>query len=322
MFDDGTLVNGTKEFSRFFTFILSLIKAHVKINKALDILKLDKLPFSKDTIEEAYKRRAKALHPDIGGSEEAFKELQQAYNTALNALVIASNVSNVTPEELALKKKRDVMREAMLKKRAQEDYLRNVQATKWIKRILFSLICLIVFFLIKPWVNSFIVERNPEERMATVVYTDRTDKFFVNWQFEGETYKKMFKGRFVEGKWLISDAGMPVMLGNNYIVRFNASNPKFAVLKDKFISPETAEVYYNIVRHSIADKLGLSLEDPAVICMYWSILDRFGVDGLAHVLFSKTPFLKNWYHNENTYKGLVASEEYQNLYRSCLVQAE
>ena len=51
----------------------------------------------------------------------------------------------------------------------------------------------------KPRVNSFIVERNPEERMATVVYTDRTDKFFVNWQFEGESYKKMFKGRFVEG---------------------------------------------------------------------------------------------------------------------------
>ncbi len=88
MFDDGTLVNNTKEFSRFFTFILSLLKAHVKINKALDILKLDKLPFSKDTIEEAYKRRAKALHPDIGGSEEAFKELQQAYDTVLKALVI------------------------------------------------------------------------------------------------------------------------------------------------------------------------------------------------------------------------------------------
>ena len=71
---------------------------------------------------------------------------------------------------------------------------------------------------------------------------------------------------------------MPVLLGkeNNYIVRFNAFNPKFAVLKDEFISPETAEVYYNIVRHSMAEKLGLSLENPAVICMYWSILDRFG----------------------------------------------
>ena len=47
-------MNGTKEFSPFFTFIPSLIKAHVKINKALDILKLDKLPFSKETIDEAY----------------------------------------------------------------------------------------------------------------------------------------------------------------------------------------------------------------------------------------------------------------------------
>ena len=106
MLDNGTLANGTKEFTRFFTFILSLIKAHVKINKALDILKLDKLPFSKDTIEEAYKRRAKALHPDIGGSEEAFKELQQAYDTALKALVIASNMSKTNPEELALKKEK------------------------------------------------------------------------------------------------------------------------------------------------------------------------------------------------------------------------
>ena len=308
--------------SVYLLLTFNLVKVIVKLNKALDILKLEKLPFSKDSIEEAYKRRAKKLHPDIGGSEEDFQELQQAHETVLKALVLASKKSRITPEEIALRKKRDAMREAMLKKRAKEDHKRNVQATMWIKRILIALIGLILFILIKPCINSIMVERNPEERMATVVYTDRTDKFIVEWQFDGKAYKKMFKGRFVEGKWLISDAGMPVLLGNDYIVRFNTSNPNFALLKDKFISPETAEVYYNIVRHSIAEKLNLSLEDPAVICMYWSTLDRFGVDGLAHILFSKTPFLKNWYHNENTYGGLVASKEFQNLYRSCLVQAE
>ena len=36
------------------------------------------------------------------------------------------------------------------------------------------------------------------------------------------------------------------------------------------------------MRHPLSNHLGISVEDPAVVCLYWSLLDRFG-SGLAHV---------------------------------------
>ena len=292
----------------------------MKINKALEILNLEKLPASKDDIEAAYKLRAKKLHPDVGGSEEAFQELSEAYEIALKALKVVFKAVEKDPREEALKRKRDAMREEMLKRRAVEDHRRNVQATKGIYAILGVLGMILLIIFIKPRFNAFMVERNPIEQMGTVTYSDRTDKFMVTWNWDGTDYEKTFKGRFVDAKWLVADAGMPVILGNQYIVRFNANRPNFAVLKDEFISPETAEVFFNIVRHPLAIHLGISVEDPAVVCLYWSLLDRFGVDGLAHVLFSTTPFRKNWYHNEGTFQGLIESEDYKKMYRSCLVR--
>ena len=50
----------------------------MKIKQALEILRLEKLPVSKEEIDTAYKVRAKELHPDVGGSEEAFQSLTEA----------------------------------------------------------------------------------------------------------------------------------------------------------------------------------------------------------------------------------------------------
>ena len=294
----------------------------MKIKQALEILQLEKLPVSKEEIDTAYKVRAKELHPDVGGSEEAFQSLTEAYELALRGLDVVLDAAKVDPAEEVLKKKRAAMREEMLKRRAVEDHQRNVQATKWIYSILTVIGIAVLVIFVKPYINTFMVERNPIEQMGTVTYSDRTDKFTVKWNWDGTNYEKTFKGRLVDAKWLVADAGMPVILGNQYIVRFNANRPNFAVLKDEYISPETAEVYFNIVRHPLAEHLGISVEDPSVVCLYWSILDRFGVDGLGHILFSHTPFRKNWYHNEGTFQGLVESEAYKKMYRSCLVRPE
>ena len=292
----------------------------MNITIALELLHLEKLPISKEKIDEAYKKRAKKLHPDVGGTEEGFKELQHAHVFAIKALELVYESKKVNPAEDALKKKRARMREEMLKKRAVEDHKRNVQATRGIIIVVsFIGLILLVSFLL-PIINRVVVERNPIEQMATVVYSDRTDKFLVQWNWDGVDYQKSFTGRFVEGRWLVSESGMPVIIGNQYVIRFNANHPSFALLKDEFISPTTAEVYFNIIRHPLSTCLNLPIEDSHVVCMYWGILDQFGVDGLADILFYNTPFRKNWYHNEGAYEELINSEEYQNLYRSCLIQ--
>ena len=90
----------------------------MKIKQALEILQLKKLPVSKEEIDTAYKVRAKELHPDVGGSEEAFQSLTEAYELALRGLDVVLDAVKIDPVEEALKKKRAAMREEMLKRRA------------------------------------------------------------------------------------------------------------------------------------------------------------------------------------------------------------
>ena len=44
----------------------------------IDILELER-PFTVDQLEKAFKKRARQLHPDHGGTKEQFQELNTAY---------------------------------------------------------------------------------------------------------------------------------------------------------------------------------------------------------------------------------------------------
>jgi hypothetical protein len=52
----------------------------------LEVLGFDKAPTSRAQVEERYRELAKERHPDVGGSEDAFKELGQAKDDALHDL--------------------------------------------------------------------------------------------------------------------------------------------------------------------------------------------------------------------------------------------
>lgn len=56
-----------------------------KIKKALQVLGFEGIVnVEKTRLKQAYKKRSKEVHPDVeGGSHEAFKELQEAYELVL-----------------------------------------------------------------------------------------------------------------------------------------------------------------------------------------------------------------------------------------------
>lgn len=295
----------------------------MKIEEALLVLGLDKIPVSQEEITGVYRDLAKTKHPDAGGSESEFKELQEATELVRAALdLVLNSAEQLSEQEQVVRDKRAKMREEMLKRRAVEDRKRNIQAT-WGIGIISTIVALFVMgYAVYPSLVEWIVSRDQQEEMAEVVYTDHTDVFDIEWTYEGTTFKESVSGRLIDGRWLVGEAGMPILKGAKFIVAFNAKNPKYFILKDQYIHPETAEVYYAIMKHPISVLLDVRVGDPAIVCAYWNILDRFGVDGLAHILFGDLPLRKNWSHNERTYESLVEGEEFQNLMRSCLPELQ
>jgi hypothetical protein len=56
------------------------------IDSILSVLGLEKLPNSEKEIKTAYRKQAKLHHPDIGGDANKFREVQMAYESAINLL--------------------------------------------------------------------------------------------------------------------------------------------------------------------------------------------------------------------------------------------
>lgn len=72
-----------------------------KIKKALRIIGFEGVvTVDKTKLKQAYKKRSKEVHPDVeGGSHEAFKELQEAYELVL-AHGLGQTIDLVTREVL------------------------------------------------------------------------------------------------------------------------------------------------------------------------------------------------------------------------------
>ena len=104
----------------------------MKLERALSIIGLDRLPKDEAELNAVYRELAKKLHPDAGGSEAAFQELGEAVVYLKRALLLLNQrVQTKARTEDALARKRAILREQMLRRRAEEDRLRNQQAQKW-----------------------------------------------------------------------------------------------------------------------------------------------------------------------------------------------
>lgn len=292
----------------------------MKLEKALAILGMDRLPQDEAELNAVYRDLAKKLHPDAGGSEEAFQELGEAVDYLKRALLLLNQrVQTKTRTEDALAQKRAILREQMLRRRAEEDRIRNQQATRWIIGLVVVMAIVGIWFLLQPRINRWMIERNRTETMAKVVRLDNERTYTIAWEFNGQVYEKDINGRFIDGAWIVGPAGMPMLPGAEFIVAFNKENPNFYEPLDQYIHHETAELYFTLLRPQLAEKFGLNENDPDIVCLFWGILDEYGVEGLAHVQFSNVPMRRNWSHNERTFQTLISTERFQELYRSCVL---
>jgi len=205
----------------------------------------------------------------------------------------------------------------MLRRRAEEDRLRNQQAQKWTIGLVVVLAVAGLWFMAQPKINHWMIERNRVERMAEVIRLDNQRTYTIEWTYNGKRFEKDINGRFIDGSWIVGPAGMPMLPGAKFVVAFNAENPNYYELLDQYIHTETAEIYFAMTKQTLANYMGTLDGDPDVVCLYWALLDEYGVDGIAHLHFRELPMRKNWSHNERTFNALAESSRFKELYRSC-----
>jgi hypothetical protein len=56
------------------------------IDTMLEVLGITKIPASEREVKSAYRKAAKAAHPDSGGTEEAFRQIHAAYQSLMMTL--------------------------------------------------------------------------------------------------------------------------------------------------------------------------------------------------------------------------------------------
>ena len=290
----------------------------MKLERALSIIGLDRLPKDEAELNAVYRELAKKLHPDAGGSEAAFQELGEAVEYLKRALLLLNQrfQTKVRTED-ALARKRAILREQMLRRRAEEDRLRNQQAQKWTIGLIAVLAAAGLWFMAQTKINYWMIERQRVERMAEVIRLDNYRSYTIEWTYNGQRFEKDINGRFIDGTWIVGPAGMPMLPGAKFVVAFNAENPNYYELLDEYIHTETAEIYFAMTKQTLANYMGTLDSDPDVVCLYWALLDEYGVDGIAHLHFRELPMRKNWSHNERTFNALAESPRFQELYRSC-----
>lgn len=195
----------------------------MKLERALSIIGLDRLPKDEAELNAVYRELAKKLHPDAGGSEAAFQELGEAVEYLKRALLLLNQrVQTKTRTEDALARKRAILREQMLRRRAEEDRLRNQQAQKWTIGLVVVLAIVGLWFMAQPKINHWMIERNRVERMAEVIRLDNQRTYTIEWTYKGKRFEKDINGRFIDGSWIVGPAGMPMLPGAKFVVAFNA----------------------------------------------------------------------------------------------------
>lgn len=286
-------------------------------------MELAELPESKSHLTKQFRRLAKSEHPDAGGSAERFKELNAAYQYALKAQELvaqraaAAQLEADKSEEDRLREQRQKMREAMLRRRAAEDKKRNKEANRTLAVIGSLVLVYLLFLWTKPALTHWMIEQNKVQSLCVVYPSSEPERVLIRWNYNGKDIEKEIRTPLKDGKWLVGPSGMPLLYGNEYLVSFHATKPRYFELNDEFFSPKTAEAYFDISSPALAYQMGLSVDDPVLVCSFWSLLETYGVDGIAEAFWSSTPRRKNWRHNVQTWEAFSQSRGWKEIVNTC-----
>lgn len=268
-----------------------------------------------DEVKKAYRRLALRYHPDLkSGNEEQFKQIVEAYEMIKSRAESSAKIQQLSPEELErfynlLKKaaeekarKKAFERAARIRAKKKEEQDRSMLLG------LYSLIGLIIFGLVTYqayfWHRDWQISRQQATAVAEVVGIENHRMVYTF--FDGVDARE--ERCYVRGYGIImlAENGMPLRIGDQFVVHFNADNPDYHRVNTLQISSATLNRYLDAATASIAQYCSQNeaqashrISPNQARCLSLMVYQKFGIAGLVKCYHLEThPLdylsLKSW----------------------------
>lgn len=286
---------------------------------------------SLEQIKRAYRRLALIYHPDINknvGAKERFLLISEAYSYLSNPPKVSSYTASPTTAEQKSKAEAErVSRaKAAATKAARERYAefkrrKEIAQSRAYSQAITSLVAIVllgaaVFFGYK-YFNRWYVNQLPEETICTVIhFTGRY--YWVAYEVDGEEHIKKISG-FRSHFNLLSPNGMPIFKEEQFVLVHRKDNPKRCYVDYNRITPQTMDVYLDMVAPQVWAQFELKENDTRTECLSLLTFNTYGIKGLANLFFWEESFLENMSNNSITCSNMVEEPAFQEFLKQCMI---
>ncbi len=255
-------------------------------------------------------------HPDRNRKPEArarFLEVLEAYEylTGERKPPSKGHAKNGKSEEESFE---EIMRD-LARKRAKEKYRERVrefrrqqaeEQSREFTRAIYILVSIIVmigsFYVGSRLYNYLLITADPVETTATV-FAIEPRRLHFRFEHEGTVYRQDAYASKT-GTEMKAATGMPLFVGDKFVVRYNAGEPQYYTLFYDRVGPNTLQRYLNLVSFKLIDlyhtkwaALPYETKKHIAYCMAREIYQEYNIEGLSHVYYAETFFLENISHN-------------------------
>lgn len=290
---------------------------------------------SQKEIKGAYRKLARRYHPDVNaGEDEQFKKVVEAYEVLSKYLSAGATQKKQDPEawnrwveelqELArAKAKLRAKRRAAQYRRKREE-----EQNRAYRQAIFSLLGLLLsigafWWGYQAW-RDFQIARKPSEARVQVVAVGQ-NRLEYQWQVDGSVWQE---DRYVRnvGRVMLAGNGMPVRIGDEFVIRFRADDPSYHRINFERVAPKTLGRYIRSASAALlrSKRTKSSSENDftrvQAECMALMLFQEEGPEALAQILFWDENPLENWSHNRLRWYFFRRRPAYRQACEACRVE--
>lgn len=284
---------------------------------------------SQDDIKKAYRKLAMKYHPDTGSetaSAEMFRKVNKAYQILseprrrrwYDRRFEYSSSQRVSRDY----HRRRAMAYARYRYYAQKQARQQKSLWKRQDFLLASISLLVIFLSVYLFndVNSLMVKRHDTKTVGQVysTFTDPGGGENLHYRYivdDSVLLQHESRPTGFTNDILISDKGIPIIGGYEFIVWFNPRHPNRSVMDFDYPSQKTLKRIQKKAAGILSHKENMG--NKKAHCLIDHLYQTEGLDAIGHILCSHLAWYKNSEHNKTSYRKLKRSDTWKQAFKKC-----